>query len=231
MLGFLQELIKRTLKNQDRDIDRLKPAEDEPPAKRIVIGLDLGAVRDFTALCAVAVEERTDEHGKITKHYSCKLLHRWPLHTAYADIINDVKQIAANLPTEPEIVVDATGAGRPVCEMFANADIPCTQFWPVLITGGATVTHSDGEWHVAKRILVSVVQSVLQSRRLKVARQLVHYKTLTTELQRFRSKININTGNESFEAWREKDKDDLVLAAALALWAGEHFENQWSIYL
>jgi hypothetical protein len=50
-------------------------------------------------------------------------------------------------------------------------------------------------------------------------------KTLTRELQRFRSKININTGNESFEAWRAKGHDDMVLATALALWYGEqHFE-------
>jgi hypothetical protein len=28
-------------------------------------------------------------------------------------------------------------------------------------------------------------------------------------------------GNESFEAWREKDHDDLVLADHKACWAGE----------
>jgi hypothetical protein len=37
----------------------------------------------------------------------------------------------------------------------------------------------------------------------------------------FKVKININTGNESFEAWRERDHDDLVLAVALACWFGE----------
>jgi hypothetical protein len=28
-------------------------------------------------------------------------------------------------------------------------------------------------------------------------------------------------GNESFEAWREKDHDDLMLAVVLACWAAE----------
>jgi hypothetical protein len=92
----------------------------------------------------------------------------------------------------------------------------------VIITGGTKVLReADGYWHVAKRELVSGVLAVLQSGRLKISTGLREARTLTKELQAFRSKINVNTGNESFTAWRERDHDDLVLATALALWHGE----------
>jgi hypothetical protein len=46
-------------------------------------------------------------------------------------------------------------------------------------------------------------------------------KTLAEELGKFRVKINMASATESFEAWRERYHDDLVLAVALAAWAGE----------
>ena len=40
------------------------------------------------------------------------------------------------------------------------------------------------------------------------------------ELQNFRIKFT-RAGNDTYEAWRESDHDDLVLAAAMAAWFGE----------
>lgn len=34
----------------------------------------------------------------------------------------------------------------------------------------------------------------------------------------FRLKVNIATGHDSYEAWREGDHDDLVLSTSLAVW-------------
>src|SRR5262249_20623470 len=48
---------------------------------------------------------------------------------------------------------------------------------------------------------------------------------LAKEMQAFRVKIT-TTGNETFEAWRERDHDDLVLAVALAAWLGERIGQQ-----
>jgi hypothetical protein len=37
----------------------------------------------------------------------------------------------------------------------------------------------------------------------------------------FRIKVTASA-NETFEAWRERDHDDLVLAAAIAVWCAEN---------
>lgn len=236
MLGFLTQL-GQMARNAVEQARRSGPdplvaamqrqaagADVPPPPDKIIIGLDLGEVKDFTALNALQLtrQPRPGRRGGFVRHYACRLLTRWPLHTAYETIIEDVRKIAEHLPTPPELVLDATGAGRPVAQMFRRAALPVKRFIPVIITSGTKcVQEPDGYWHVAKRHLVSCVQAALQSRRLKISRKLKEAGTLTKELSAFRAKININTGNESFEAWREKDHDDLVLATALAIWQGE----------
>src|SRR5262249_45729100 len=84
-----------------------------------------------------------------------------------------------------------------------------------------------GGWRVPKRDLVSAVQATLQTKRLKIATALPETVTLTRELQAFRVKVNVATGHESFEAWRERDHDDLVLAVALAVWYGDQWCGPW----
>jgi hypothetical protein len=66
-----------------------------------------------------------------------------------------------------------------------------------------------------------VLQVLLGTRRLKVSPALPLAKVLTQEISTFKVKVNIAPGTESFEAWRERDHDDLVLAVALACWFSE----------
>jgi hypothetical protein len=62
--------------------------------------------------------------------------------------------------------------------------------------------------------------NVHQGRRLAIARELPEAAVLAKELLAFKVKITA-AGNETFESWRERDKDDLVLAVALACWWAE----------
>src|SRR5262249_55471850 len=94
---------------------------------------------------------------------------------------------------------------------------------PALITAGHAVTAGDdGSWHVAKKELVSGLQVLLQTRRLQIARALPEADLLVKELQNFRVKVTV-AANGVFEAWREGQHDDLVLATALACWWAEQF--------
>src|SRR5579885_3465740 len=110
-----------------------------PPEDKIIIGIDVGQVRDYTALNALQMT-RKEENGRTRGYYTSRLLFRWPLHPGYEVIIEDVRQIAGNLPTLAELVLDATGAGRPVAQMFRRANLPIKCFVPVIITGGNKVT-------------------------------------------------------------------------------------------
>jgi hypothetical protein len=59
---------------------------------------------------------------------------------------------------------------------------------------------------------------LLGERTLKIADGVPFQDVLLRELGAFRVKVNRATGHDSYEAWRERDHDDLVLAVAFASW-------------
>lgn len=192
-----------------------------------VIGLDLGKQSDPSALALLRWDARQEAVPK-PRVYQVPMLKRWPLGTPYLEIVAAVLKLYQTPgflpPNYPILVVDATGVGVPVCEMvkeqLTRANAPGGMVG-VTITGGRATTHvGEGQWHVAKKTLVSVLQVLLGNRRLQVAQGLAEAATLVRELGTFQVKLT-EVGNESFDAWRTKDTDDLVLAVALACWAAE----------
>jgi hypothetical protein len=90
---------------------------------------------------------------------------------------------------------------------------------PVTVSAGHKATYDEGRWLVPKVELVSTLQVLLQSRRLKVAPALREAQTLAQELTTFQLKL-VLAGNDVSLAWREGPHDDLVLAAGVAAWLG-----------
>lgn len=204
----------------------LAPLPPAAPAAPFLVGLDLGQVNDYSAL-AVAEQRRAAPDQKATYHV--RHLQRWPLGTPYPQITQAVAALLGQLrplaPPEvpPLLVVDQTGVGRPIVDLFRAAGLTPLA---VTITGGlAAVLTPEGEWHVPKRDLVGAVQLLLQTRRLAWARTLPDETILAAELGNFRVTIS-PSGRDTYgagpaEQWREGAHDDLVLAVALACWAGE----------
>jgi hypothetical protein len=191
------------------------------------LGLDLGQASDYSAL---AILERTEKMTDIVYpdkpprkeaswHFGCRFLKRWPLGTAYTTVVAEIGELVRKPPlAKATLVVDATGVGRPVVDMFRKAQLPVTLV-PVMITSGTKESNQDGYHHVPKMILVSTLQVLFQQRRLKILRALPETAALVRELQNYRVKIT-ESANEVFEG-REGEHDDLIVATALAAWRGE----------
>jgi hypothetical protein len=116
------------------------------------------------------------------------------------------------------LVVDQTGVGAPVVDMFNKAGLSPVG---VLIHGGSNESREVRTWHVPKRNLVAVVQVPLQNKRLQIADGPLR-DILINELLNFKVKIDPVTAHDSYSAWREAEHDDLVLAVALAIWWADH---------
>jgi hypothetical protein len=195
----------------------------------LFVGLDLGKSRDFSALC---VMERSGD-APDNYQFSCTYLHRWKLKTDYLAIVADTTRLMntpelQSGPSQPTLALDATAIGIPVLELFRR-EKHNSKLVPIWITGGSNVSRESGITRVPKKDLVAVVQVYLQNKRLKIASQLPEAATLTRELQNFEMRITASA-NETFGAaseWREGNHDDLVLAAALALWSATNVQA-WS---
>jgi hypothetical protein len=133
--------------------------------------------------------------------------------------VRDVAALVRTPPlSSPTLAVDKTGVGAAVVDLFQGG--VAAELRPVLLTAGHVTTQAeDGSWHVPKKELVSTLQVLFQNRRLTIA-PMLERELLVKELLAFRVKITV-AANETFEAWRERDHDDLVLAVALACWVGE----------
>lgn len=184
--------------------------------KTLVTGLDLGQSADFTAL---AVLERFNAPGRPAV-YAVRHLERTPLGTDYTAVGDRIARLFAGPPLAGTVLaVDRTGVGRPVVDMLrtrgVNADIRA-----VTITSGLSTTRSDdGGWRVPKRELVASLRTMLSDRRLQVAPGLSTAAALAEELRAFQVRVTAGA-NETFGAAAGLH-DDLVLAVALAAWAGE----------
>jgi len=187
------------------------------------IGLDLGQLQDYSALTVTGEVHQwhggAERPGSTFAEYQLRHVERFPLGTSYQDIARRVKALqdteelkGARLHT----VVDTTGVGLPVFEMLKTERV--RGLVGVTITGGESITAAGSIYRVPKRALVSTLQVLLQNGALRFAANMPLADVLRKELQAFRARINIATGNESFEAWRERDHDDLVLSLAVALW-------------
>jgi hypothetical protein len=225
-LCSFEDMIGAVFAQEDIDAamcDQLEPlvvgsAVTAPGGPRTIIGLDLGQAQDPTALVVIR-EAGRDAKGRTV--WAVPHLQRWPLMTPYPDIVKDVADLVRCLPGSV-LVIDATGVGRAVVDLFRDAGLPVAELVAVTITGGQEMSRTGpGMWSVPKKDLVGAVQSVLQSRRLKVARRQRESRTLAQELATFRVKINAATLTESFEAWRARDHDDLVVGLAMPVWLGE----------
>lgn len=211
-----------------------------PHAREFIVGLDLGQARDYSA---IVVAERDAARDPAT--YQIVHIGRTK-DVLYPAIVQAVKGRIAELkivgahprfPRDPRLqpritlALDYTGPGRPVADQFAEADIDA-QLVMVSITGGEHVTRGEhGDYRVPKRDLASVVQTLLHSKRLTIAKDQALTPTLSDELHNFKAKISLS-GHDSYGAgadWRSGNHDDLVLAASLALWYGEYGQSaSWS---
>jgi hypothetical protein len=169
--------------------------------------------------------------------YHVRHLERPALGTSYVDVVERILELLKSLGDEEiALAVDTTGVGRPVADMLkarlnewleseADKSTYINAAW-ITITSADSVTkvgEAGGGLRVPKRDLASAPLVLMQNGQLKIAEGLQLAPVLKRELLSFKVKINIATGHDSYEAWREGDHDDLVLAVAMACWVGERY--------
>lgn len=195
---------------------------------RFLVGLDLGQANDYTALGILHQKYIESRHRF---EYELPYLERvrgmpYPLIVEKVEALLKKPELQASEP--PILIIDKTGVGAPVCDMFnpklmkQNSMVPLNKdVIEITITTGHTPTRVIGGYHVPKRDLVFSLLAIYQSRRIKVAEALPLAEPLKGELTNLKLKINTN-GHDSYSAWRESENDDLVLCLAQAAWYGEY---------
>jgi hypothetical protein len=195
---------------------------------RYLVGLDLGQANDYTAL-GILHQKFVESRHRF--EYELPYLERvrgmpYPLIVEKVEALLKKPELQASEP--PLLIIDKTGVGAPVCDMFnpklmkQNSMVPLNKdVIEITITAGHTPTRVIGGYHVPKRDLVFALLAIYQSLRIKVAEALPLAESLKGELTNLKLKIN-TSGHDTYSAWRESENDDLVLCLAQAAWYGEY---------
>jgi hypothetical protein len=186
----------------------------------VTIGVDVGQAVDPTAIVVLNsyMPEPTHVDDRPERQHLIRSIEKVPLNTSYEHVVDRIATVAEYAAEwgRPQIVIDATGVGRPIIDMLRKRTrIPMRA---VTFTGAAHESRSDAFSHgVPKRDLVSTLEVVLQGRRLHATSLgLLFAEDLRAELSTF--EVNVSArGHDTYDAVSGKH-DDLVMALCLALW-------------
>jgi len=201
------------------------PMKASPP---VFIGVDIGQKRDPTAVAVVeAFKERVGD-GWPVYTFETRHLERLPLNTDYPSVASRIVEIAERIrarqlpvnlkPPRITIIVDATGVGAPVVDLLRQ------RLYGTSITlTEATFTHGDrlngktgqAKMSVGKAYLVSRMQALFQTGRIKLPKGHSEAAALTDELMNYEIKIDENA-NDRYGAFKTGKHDDLVTALGLS---------------
>jgi hypothetical protein len=194
--------------------------------REFLIGLDLGQRRDHSAIVVIEVAEIASKDRSpvtfaptVTKRCTVRHIEQIPLRTPFPAVVERTARIADKLAKDAptSLIVDATGLGAPVIEMFR---IP-TARWrlaPVIIGSGYRDNFVDGLWRVSKQDLIGRLQLAFDFNHFTIEPGLHKTEALVEELTSLRG-FQRKQGR-IIEAPGRKH-DDMALALCLAWWGVE----------
>ena len=171
----------------------------------ISVGIDLGRLRDHTAIAAI---ERMRDGRTVVR-----FVERVKLGTPWSVVVERVRRIVTDerMAGRCAVAVDATGVGSPVVEMLQKAGLGC-EIVPVTITSGERESQTAQGWSVPKKDLMTGLQLGLEDGSLVIARRMKEVGALAREL------VDVKAKGARIGAEGAGQHDDLVIAVALAVW-------------
>ena len=192
------------------------------PAKRIIVGFDLGQKESHSAVIAIEVSTgASNRRDPVTfefipeTHFIIRRLERIPLDIPYDGQVLRLSRIIRDLgnPNDITLVLDATGCGGPFLEFLRKQKLGVLII-AVSITGGTVGSFAGGIHRVPKKELLATANYLLMSDALTAQPGMAGLKELKEEMEAFR----VRTSRAGHDSFRTGAKDDLVMAYALAAW-------------
>ncbi|MDI9605516.1 MAG: hypothetical protein QM305_09410 [Bacteroidota bacterium] len=192
---------------------------------------DLGKLQDYTAISIINGIERFEvlhdprnpfipslrarKTGEV--RFEVPYLHRLPIGTDYVAQVRFVQRLYVELGRKckprPVLVIDATGVGQPVADMFREKGLQPIEIW---FTGGNRPTARAFGWNVPKSDTISALQRAIGRGELMIAARIPEAATLIEEATRMEA-IQNPSGHIRY-SHREGEHDDMVLSVGIGLW-------------
>lgn len=188
------------------------------------VGVDIGKMRDYTALVVTSDVLRDGTH-----YFATHSVERLPLGTPYPAVVDRIVEVIAKLEAKNErrrdageralrreLLIDSTGVGGALIDLVRESGLK-----PIAVTlvGGDLVTeHEPNRVSIGKGYMVGRLQVLLQTKRLRLPES-AEARILAAELHDYTGQTN-ETGHTAWNA-RSGQHDDLVIALGLSVGYGK----------
>lgn len=195
-----------------------------------VFSQDLGKLADYHGQVLIQTKLQVKSRMEAVRQWGVdgdaevmwpKMVVRWinRKQCSYPDLIEETKIRLSDPILVNNVIhlVDATGVGVPTIDFMRESGLNPLGIW---ITGGSQAGTNTTGLTVPKVELINALQLALDSNMIEFAQGLKEetLKQLLHEFSTFKEKKTQKTGAKTYEAWRESDHDDLILALAMAVW-------------
>ena len=210
-----------------------------------IIGIELGAPSQFTAISIVEPLVWHSEHGwtsetELTPTEQGEVfrrperfgrfqwvderdspiwvrdVQRFPLGTPYPEIFNKVADFFRDHRFRgSSVIVDRSAVGREIVDELGRGD-GVPYVETVRLTAGGGVNRADGGYNVPKTDVAAVLRVLLDKGLLRFG-PIEYRNTLVQELLNFSPTVKSGVDPLALD-WREGERDDLVLAVGIAAW-------------
>ena len=191
-----------------------------------VIGIDIGQIRDPTAIAVAETEKRRiDRH--LETHFIIRHLERIPLGTPYPEVAGRIGKLIGNLAARtrgcPLVYLDATGVGKPIVDLLRiDASAVCSIVAVYFIHSDRRLEERTAGYlrvKLGKANLVSRLQALMQAGRIHLPRTR-EAQALARELLDYEIRVDENA-TDRYGAFRVGTHDDLATALGLAVQTDE----------
>ena len=183
----------------------------------IIISLDPAQLRDWSAVCVVDMQYRPEE-----KRFGYDLIGMNRKQGLRYDLIVDWVVGVLRRPEfnpsgrPPEFILDATGVGVAVRDMFAAKGV---RLKAVTITVGEAYSRTGSLISIGKPRLIGSFLGAFDAGKVRVNPNMPIWPALEREMLSFRAEMSAQ-GRAKFEA-EQGEHDDMIFSLALAVWYGE----------
>lgn len=175
------------------------------------------------------------QYGQLEPYFFAGYLERVPLQTPYPVMVRGVRERLERLGERCVLVIDATGVGRGVVDLFREGWTEYDSLTmerrtlpgkPTIVA--LTLTNAEhiraerwDEQYVPRRDVIMAFMLCLQQQRFQGAASLPELQTLIQEAKAFEWKKSKN--GDEYGAWSTGKHDDLLFATAIAVWYGDKY--------
>jgi hypothetical protein len=181
-----------------------------------ILGLDPAQLRDWSALAAVDMQYMAEQKRCGYNLVAMNRKQGLPYDQIVDWVVKALKNPAFNKERPPEFVLDATGVGVAVNDMFRAKGIRAKA---VTITAGNGLNREGYIFHLGKARLIGKFLGAFDAGKVHVNPNMPIWPQVEREMLSFRAEMSAQ-GRVKMEA-EQGEHDDLLFALALCVWYGE----------